>query len=79
MGGISPFTAMSPRSKTSGRGSKAKYSNKQKRQAQHIEEGYKRRGVSEREAERRAWATANKTYGGGTRGGSGHAPKRKKS
>ena len=59
------------------RGSKAKYSGKQKRQAEHIEKGYKKRGVSESEAERRAWATVNKTYGGGTRGGSGHAQQNK--
>ena len=38
------------------RGSKEKYTDKQKRQAEHIEQGYEARGVSEREAERRAWA-----------------------
>lgn len=54
------------------RGDKAKYSSKQKRQAQHIEEGYEHRGVPEKEAEKRAWATVNKSYGGGTKGGSGH-------
>ena len=53
------------------RGDKSKYSNKQKRQAEHIEEGYEKRGVSEKEAERRAWATVNKVLGGGRRGGSG--------
>ena len=41
------------------RGDKSKYTDKQKRQAEHIEEGYKERGVSEAEAERRAWATVN--------------------
>ena len=46
------------------RGDKSKYTDKQKRQAQHIEEGYEQRGVSEGEAERRAWATVNKTSGG---------------
>lgn len=55
------------------RGSKAKYTDKQKRQAEHIEEGYKERGISEDEAESRAWATVNKMSGGGKKpGGSGH-------
>ena len=40
-------------------GSKAKYTGKQKRKAEHIEEGYEKRGLSEKEAERRAWATVN--------------------
>ena len=53
------------------RGDKSSYTTKQKRQAQHIEEGYESRGVSEKEAERRAWATVNKETGGGKRSGSG--------
>jgi plasmid stabilization system protein ParE len=53
------------------KGEKTAYSEKQKRQAEHIEEGYEKRGVPENEAERRAWATVNKTTGGGTKGGSG--------
>jgi len=53
------------------RGDKSKYTDKQKRQAEHIEEGYEERGVSEREAERRAWATVNKISGGGKKSGSG--------
>jgi hypothetical protein len=53
------------------RGSKAKYTNKQKREAAHIEEGYRRKGVSEKEAERRAWATVNAMTGGGKKSGSG--------
>jgi plasmid stabilization system protein ParE len=53
------------------RGDKGKYTDKQKRKAEHIEEGYKRRGVSEDEAERRAWATVNKIHGGGEKSGSG--------
>jgi hypothetical protein len=54
------------------RGDKSKYTGKQKRQAEHIEEGYEERGVPEEEAERRAWATVNKMTGGGKRpGGSG--------
>ena len=53
-------------------GSKAKYTSKQKRKAEHIEEGYTARGLSRREAESRAWATVNKQDGGGKRsGGSG--------
>ncbi|MDB5174289.1 MAG: putative plasmid stabilization system protein [Phycisphaerales bacterium] len=53
------------------RGSKEKYSSKQKRKAEHIEEGYEKRGVGTKEAERRAWATVNKQEGGGKKGGSG--------
>jgi hypothetical protein len=47
------------------RGDKSKYTSKQKRQAEHIEEGYEKRGASKKEAERRAWATVNKVTGGG--------------
>ena len=58
------------------RGDKSKYTGKQKRQAEHIEEGYKERGVPEEEAERRAWATVNKSTGGGKKpGGSGRGKK----
>jgi plasmid stabilization system protein ParE len=53
------------------RGDKSTYTDKQKRKAQHIEEGYEERGVSEDEAERRAWATVNKESGGGNKSGSG--------
>jgi hypothetical protein len=53
------------------RGDKDKYTDKQKRQAEHIEEGYEKKGVSEKEAEKRAWATVNKQDGGGKKGGSG--------
>lgn len=52
-------------------GSKAKYTDKQKRKAEKIEESYKDRGLSGREAERRTWATVNKQDGGGKRSGSG--------
>jgi hypothetical protein len=57
------------------RGSKAKYTAKQKRMAQHIEEGYEKRGVPEEAAESRAWATVNKLTGGGMKGGSGSKAK----
>lgn len=53
------------------RGDKDKYTDKQKRKAEHIEEGYEARGVSEGEAEKRAWATVNKESGGGNKSGSG--------
>jgi len=50
---------------------KRKYTDKQKRKAEHIEEGYRERGLSEREAERRAWATVNAIHGGGEKPGGG--------
>ncbi|HJX92030.1 MAG TPA: hypothetical protein VJ372_16125 [Pyrinomonadaceae bacterium] len=53
------------------RGDKSKYTDKQKRQAEHIAEGYEDRGVSAREAKSRAWATVNKESGGGEKSGSG--------
>ena len=49
-------------------GDKSSYTDKQKRQAEHIEEGYEKRGVPKKEAERRAWATENKISGGGKKG-----------
>jgi plasmid stabilization system protein ParE len=60
------------------RGSKSKYSSKQKRQAEHIEEGYEKRRTSKKEAERRAWATVNKSSGGGKKSGSGRGKKTSK-
>jgi plasmid stabilization system protein ParE len=57
------------------RGDKSAYTDKQKRQAEHIEEGYEERGVPPREAARRAWATVNKTSGGGKKSGSGRGKK----
>jgi hypothetical protein len=65
------------------RGDKSAYTDKQKRMAEHIEDGYEGRGVPEKEAERRAWATVNKETHGGKKSGSGrgtpenHAPARK--
>ena len=53
------------------RGDKSSYTDKQKRQAEHIEEGYEQRSVGHQEAERRAWATVNKETGGGKNSGSG--------
>lgn len=59
-------------------GSKAKYTDKQKRKAEHIEEGYEKRGVSKKEAESRAWATVNKEDKGGKKSGSGRGKKSSK-
>lgn len=60
------------------RGSKKKYTSKQKRQAEHIEEGYENHGDSKDEAERKAWATVNAVSGGGKKGGSGVGKKTNK-
>jgi len=57
------------------RGSKSKYTGKQKRKAEHIEQGYEKRGTSKKEAERRAWATVNRESGGGKKSGSGRGKK----
>jgi plasmid stabilization system protein ParE len=65
------------------RGDKDKYTDKQKRQAEHIEQGYEQRGTPPSEAAARAWATVNKTTHGGKKSGSGrgktedHSPARK--
>jgi hypothetical protein len=62
------------------RGDKSKYTDKQKRKAEHIEKGYEDRGVSKKEAESRAWATVNKSdHGGKKEGGSGRGKKTDKS
>ena len=61
------------------RGDKSSYTSKQKRQAEKIEEGYEKRGVSSKEAERRAWATVNKKTGGGKKSGTGRGKKPKRS
>jgi len=53
------------------RGDKDAYTDKQKRKAEHIEEGYEKRGAPKKEAEARAWATVNKESGGGNKSGSG--------
>jgi plasmid stabilization system protein ParE len=57
------------------RGDKSAYTDKQKRKAEHIEEGYEKRGVPKKEAEKRAWATVNKDSGGGNKSGSGRGKK----
>lgn len=53
------------------RGDKSSYTDKQKRKAEHIEEGYEKRGVPKADAESRAWATVNEESGGGNKSGSG--------
>lgn len=59
-------------------GDKSSYSSKQKRQAKHIADGYKKRGVSPKTAKKRAWATVNKTTGGGKKSGSGRRRSQKR-
>jgi hypothetical protein len=59
-------------------GDKSSYTSKQKRKAEHIEEGYEKRGVSKKEAEKRAWATVNKSDKGGKKSGSGRGKKSSK-
>ena len=65
------------------RGDMSSYTNKQKRQASHIERGYEGRGVSSKESARRSWATVNAETAGGKKSGSGrgkaenHEPSRK--
>lgn len=55
-------------------GDKSKYTDKQKRQAEHIEDSYREKGVGEERSERIAWSTVNKQTGGGKKpGGSGSA------
>ena len=61
------------------RGDKSKYTDKQKRQAEHVAEGYEDKGVSKKEAKSRAWATVNKETGGGKKSGSGRGKKENRS
>jgi plasmid stabilization system protein ParE len=61
--------------RTMPRGDKDKYTDKQKRQAEHIAEGYEERGVKKKEAKKRAWATVNDMTGGGKKSGSGRGKK----
>jgi plasmid stabilization system protein ParE len=60
------------------RGDKSAYTDKQKRKAEHIEDGYEKQGLSEKEAERRAWATVNAMDHGGKKSGSGRGKKTNK-
>lgn len=54
-------------------GDKSSYTDKQKRQAQHIEKGYENLGVSRKTAKKRAWSTVNKRTGGGKKSGAGRS------
>lgn len=56
-------------------GDKSAYTDKQKRQAKHIEDSYEEKGLPQEEAEKRAWATVNKQDGGGKKSGSGRGNK----
>lgn len=58
------------------RGSKKSYTSKQRRQAEHIEESGKKRGMSSKRAAQMAYATVNKQDGGGKKSGSGRGRKR---
>ena len=58
------------------RGDKSSYTDKQERQAEHIAEGYRKRGVKKKTAKARAWATVNKQDKGGKKSGSGRGRKR---
>lgn len=58
------------------RGDKSSYTSKQDRQAEHIAEGYQKRGVSKKTAKARAWATVNKQDKGGKKSGGGRGKKR---
>jgi plasmid stabilization system protein ParE len=60
------------------KGSKSKYTSKQKRQAEHIAEGYEKRGVGKKTAKKRAWATVNESDKGGKKKGSGRGKKKRK-
>jgi hypothetical protein len=59
-------------------GDKSSYTDKQKRQAEHIEAGYETKGLSTKTAEARAWATVNKLTGGGKKSGSGRKKSKSK-
>jgi plasmid stabilization system protein ParE len=67
-GGLNPGRKKEP---PMPQGDKSRYTDKQKRQAEHIEAGYEKKGVSTKSAEARAWATVNKSSGGGKKSGSG--------
>jgi len=56
-------------------GDKSSYTDKQKRQAAHIEASYEKRGLTTKTAEARSWATVNKLSGGGKKSGSGRKTK----
>ena len=73
--GIFPAWKMINQNKVMPQGDKSSYTDKQPRQAEHIEKGYEDRGTGVGEAKRRAWATVNKMTGGGQKSGSGGGKK----
>jgi hypothetical protein len=75
---LTPFYSRRKQGNVMARGSKAKYTDKQKRQAEHIAEGYAKRGTSKKEAKSRAWATVNAMSGGGEKSSSGRGKKTNK-
>jgi plasmid stabilization system protein ParE len=81
MGAVFAAAIVKPKQwrRTTSRGDKGAYTDKQKRKAEHIEEGYEKRSVSKKEAEARAWATVNKESGGGKKSGSGRGKKENRS
>ena len=60
------------------RGDKSSYTDKQKREAEHIEKSYEKKGISKKTAESRAWATVNKQDGGGRKGAASKGAAKKK-
>lgn len=59
-------------------GDKSSYTDKQMRQAEHIDKNYENAGFGEKTAEQRACATVNKLSGGGKLSGSGRKTKNDK-
>ena len=55
---------------------KGAYTGKQERKAEHIEDSYRKKGVSKKEAEERAWRTVNAQDKGGKNDGSGRSRSR---
>jgi plasmid stabilization system protein ParE len=70
-GELNPWRPAQKKEPPMPQGDKSSYTDKQKRQAEHIEAGYEKKGVSTKSAEARAWATVNKLTGGGKKSGSG--------
>jgi hypothetical protein len=71
LGELNPWPPARKKESHMPQGDKSSYTDKQKRQAAHIEEGYEKKGVALKTAEMRAWATVNKLTGGGKKSGSG--------
>jgi hypothetical protein len=72
---VGEYPPVFPEASEMPQGDKSSYTGKQKRQAEHIAEGYEERGTGRKEAKRRAWATVNAASGGGKKSGSGRGKK----